>query len=73
MYFYTVIVHILDVTKYMPKQQEEKAEKHQKLTEQKAYTKIAPVHRDEFYIKFPLFYLGTHHRTRGYSENKVSL
>ena len=65
--------HILDVTKNMPKQQQEKAEKHQKLTEQKAYTKIAPVHRDDFYIKLPSFFLGTHHQMLGYSGNKVSL
>jgi len=57
----------------MLKQQQEISEKHSKLTEQKAYTKIAPVHRDEFYIKLPRFYLGTLQQTRGYSENKVSL
>ena len=57
----------------MLKQQQDISEKHPKLTEQKAYTKIASVHRDEFYIKLPIFYLGTHDETRGYSENKVSL
>ena len=57
----------------MLEQQQEIRKKHPKLTEQKAYTKIAPVHRDEFYIKLPVFYLGTHHQMLGYSENKVSL
>ena len=32
----------------MLEQQQEIQEKHPKLTEQKAYTKIEPVHRDEF-------------------------
>ena len=57
----------------MLKQQQDKSEKHPKLTEQKAYTKIASVHRDEFYKKLPRFYLGTLQQTRGYTENKVSL
>ena len=65
--------HILDVTKNMLKQQQKKPKKHPTLTEQKANTNIAPVHRDEFYIKLPIFYLGTHDETRGYSGNKVSL
>ena len=47
----------------MLKQQQDISEKHPKLTEQKAYTKIASVHRDEFYIKLPRFYLGTLQQT----------
>ena len=50
-----MIGHILDVRKNMVKQQQEIPENQQKLTEQKAYTKFTPVHRDEFYIKLPLF------------------
>ena len=68
-----MIGHILDVTKNMLKQQQKIPEKHPKLTKQKAYTKIAPVHRDDFYIKLPSFFLRTHHQMLGYSENKVSL
>ena len=44
-----MIGHILDVRKNMVKQQQEIPEKQPKLTEQKAYTKFTPVHRDEFY------------------------
>ena len=46
-----MIGHILDVTKNRLKQQQDIPEKYPKLTEQKAQTKIAPVHKYEFYIK----------------------
>ena len=49
--------HTLDVTKNMPKQQQEILVKHKNLTEQKVYTILAPVHRDEFYLKKPFFTL----------------